>query len=142
MNKRLDRILKKCLAILAVLLIGLSGVHAQSAKADLPQLQKTISQLDANYRAGSIQTLAMADMVLSATSAAQADLQTWFAQAEQDCYEKFFVTACLNHVKLLRRDNATILQRIKVEAKAFQRLQRINELDERLKEKNLSLEPK
>lgn len=142
MNKRLDWILRKCLAILAVLSIGLPAVHAQSAKPDLPQLQKTINQLDAAYRVGSIQTSEMAESALNATSAAQTDLQAWFVQAEQDCYEKFFVTACLNDIKLLRRDNAAILQRIKVEAKAFQRLQRIDQLDERLKEKNLSHQPK
>lgn len=141
MKKRLECILKKCLAILVVLLIGLPGAHAESAKSDLPQLQKTISQLDASYHVGSIQTSEMAETALSATSAAQADLQSWFIQAEQDCYEKFFVTACLNDIKLLRRNNTTILQRIKVEARAFQRLQRINELDERLKEKNLSHKP-
>lgn len=142
MNQRLDCILGKCLTLFTALLFCMQSVHAQAVLPDFPQLQKRIAQLDLSYRVGSIQTPEMAELALSETGAAQSDLQTWFIYAEQECYEKFFVTACLNQIKLLRRDNAAILQRIKVEARAFQRLQRINELDERLKEKNLQHEPK
>lgn len=107
-------------------------------KAALPQLNRTITSLDKAYAAGSIQTLTMAEQALAETDSAKITLQKWYVQSELACYEKFFVTYCLNGIKLIRRDNNDILQRITVEAKALQRKQHIEELDEKLKEKKTS----
>ncbi|MBC7405614.1 MAG: hypothetical protein H7252_08020 [Cytophaga sp.] len=104
----------------------------------LTQLNKTVTLLDKAYAAGSIQTLMVAEQALSDSDSAKINMQKWYLQSELACYEKFFVTYCLNGIKLIRRNNNDILQRIAVEAKALQRRQHIEELDEKLKEKNAS----
>lgn len=112
---------------------------AQQAKIDLAVLNKTIVALDANYASGTILSSAVADKALTEAEIAQDDLQIWFLQEESNCYERFFVTACLNKNKLSKRNYQTILQRITVEAKAFQRKEHIEQIDADLKLKNTPL---
>lgn len=110
---------------------------AQQAKIELRELNKTIVTLDTQYAAGSIQSSASAEEALSETAFAQEDLQVWYLQMERECYEKFFVNYCLNEGKMLRRNHTAVLQRIIVEAKALQRRQHIEQLDESRRVKNL-----
>ena len=110
---------------------------AQQAKVELRELNKTIVTLDTQYASGSIQSLASAEEALTETSLAQEDLQVWYLQMERDCYQKFFVNYCLNEGKMIRRNHTALLQRIIVEAKALQRRQHIEQLDESRRLKNL-----
>ncbi|CAN5905899.1 hypothetical protein BH11PSE12_BH11PSE12_16710 [soil metagenome] len=116
--------------------VGMPAV-AQQTKVELRELNKTIVTLDTHYAAGSIQSLATAEEALSETSFAQEDLQVWYMQMERDCYEKFFVNYCLNEGKMILRNHTVLLQRIIVEAKALQRRQHIEQLDESRRVKNL-----
>ena len=109
---------------------------AQQGKLTLSQLDKTIATLDHTYAVGKILTSVEAEKAIGEASVAKIDLQNWFVQSEVECYEKFFVTSCLNDIKLIRRTNTEILQRIIVEAKALQRLKHMEQLDQRLMDKN------
>ena len=109
---------------------------ANEGKLTLPQLNQIISNLDRTYSVGVIQSAVMAERAIAGASSTSNDLQSWYLQAEQSCGDKFFVTSCMNDIKLVRRDKLGILQRIKIEAKAWQRKQRIDELDHKLQEKN------
>lgn len=106
-----------------------SDLMAQQSKIELTQLNKTIANLDEDYKVYSIQSSTVAEAALLKISSAQADLQMWYSQMEKECYEKFFVTSCLNKNKLIRRNYASVMQRIEVEAKAFQRREHIEQLD-------------
>jgi colicin import membrane protein len=119
-----------------------SLLHSVIAMAgqDMPtlsQISKMVTVLDVAYAPGSIQNPFMAEKAIDEANAAKIELQKWFVQSEIACYEKFFVTSCLNDIKRNRRSNTDILQRIIVEAKALQRLKHIEQLDEQLMEKNL-----
>jgi hypothetical protein len=124
------------LGVLFGVLFFSQNLLSQQAKIDLAVLNKTIVALDANYASGTILSSAVADQALTEAEIAQDDLQIWFLQEESNCYERFFVTACLNRNKLSKRNYQTILQRITVEAKAFQRKEHIDQIDADLKLKN------
>ncbi len=132
--RRLSTLLN--VASIYILVLSAGDVMAQQSKLTLPQLTKAIASLDQIYAAGAIGSLSMSEQAIVEANAAKNDVQKWYAQAEQTCAENFFVTSCLNDIKLTRRDKLAILQRINVEAKAWQRKQRIEELDAKLQEKN------
>jgi hypothetical protein len=123
-------------ASILIFCLPVANVIAQESKLTLPQLTKTIATLDRTYSAGAIGSSTMSEQAIVEANAAKNDVQKWYVQAEQTCYENFFVTSCLNDIKLMRRNKLAILQRINVEAKAWQRKQRIEELDAKLQEKN------
>lgn len=106
-----------------------SDLMAQQFKIELSQLNKTITNLDEIYNGDRIQSSIAADEALLKINRAQVDLQIWYAQMERECYEKFFVNSCINKNKLIRRNYSSVLQRIEVEAKAFQRKEHIEQLD-------------
>ncbi len=132
--RRLSTLLN--VASIYILVLSAGDVMAQQSKLTLPQLTKAIASLDQIYAAGAIGSLSMSEQAIVEANAAKNDVQKWYAQAEQTCAENFFVTSCLNDIKLTRRDKLAILQRINVEANAWQRKQRIEELDAKLQEKN------
>ncbi len=118
----------------AMMILGASA-SAQEALIDLNRLDRKIAALDVTYRANSIDSSANAETSLSETVIAQAELQAWFAQADRACYELFFVNSCLDKNKLTRRRLSDILQRISIEAKAYQRKAHIEELDAQVEAK-------
>lgn len=124
------------LATAIIVLLPFATFASGEGKLSLPLLAEVISTLDLTYSAGAIQSANMAEQAIVEANITKIDLLKWYAQAEQACAEKFFVTSCLNNIKLVRRDKLSILQRITVEAKAWQRKQRIEQLDEKLQEKN------
>lgn len=123
-------------ASMCISALSAGDVMAQQSKLTLPQLTKKVATLDQTYAASAIDSSSMSEQAIVEANAAKSDVLKWYAQAEQTCYDKFFVTSCLNDIKLTRRDKLAILQRINVEAKAWQRKQRIEQLDEKLQEKN------
>ncbi|MES2047584.1 MAG: hypothetical protein V4447_04225 [Pseudomonadota bacterium] len=133
---RLSTLLFTALIGTGIFVLPVGDAMAQQSKLTLEQLTKTIATLDQTYSAGAIESSAMSEQAIVEVSVAKGDVLKWYAQAEQTCYDKFFVTSCLNDIKLNRRDKLAILQRINVEAKAWQRKQRIDELDTKLQEKN------
>ena len=131
--------LSRLLLLLASTITLFSPVATQAANEGsitLLQLNQLIAGMDHTYFAGAIQSASMAEQAIAEASATKNELQKWYVQAEQTCSEKFFVTSCMNDIKLVRRDKLSVLQRINIEAKAWQRRQRIDELDQKLLEKN------
>ena len=131
----LPSISTKAFALFATLLLPIVALAAPEIKSTLPQLDQAITTLDNTYSPGGIQSATMAEQAIVEVSTTKNALQKWYIQAEQTCAEKFFVTSCLNGIKLVRRDKLSILQRINIEAKAWQRKQRIEQLDQKLLEK-------
>ena len=119
-----------------MLLFPASTLASDEVKLTLLQLNQKIKTLDKIYSTGAIQSAIIAEKAIDEASETKNDLQKWYLQAEQACAEKFFVTSCLNDIKLVRRDKLSILQRITIEAKAWQRKQRIEQLDLKLQERN------
>ncbi|MES2105118.1 MAG: hypothetical protein V4634_13955 [Pseudomonadota bacterium] len=109
------------------------GAESPAGDAAERQLANAIQGLDQRYAAGSIQSRDAAETALQQVSANDVALQTWRTQAEQACYDRFFVNSCLIDVKLHRREFHMILQRIRIEANALQRKLHIEELDNNLK---------
>ncbi|WP_295750957.1 hypothetical protein [Undibacterium sp.] len=112
------------------------SLQAQEDKIELTVLQKKIAELDVSFATTSIQTGVQAELALNESEIGQEQLRLWYLQAENDCYDKFFVTSCINDSKLLRRKLFAVLQRISVEAKAFQRKEHIDQIDADLQIKN------
>ncbi len=127
--------------MLALLLIGIISavpVRAQTsrAKPSFADLSAQTIALEATYHPDSIQSLPISEKALSEVMVLESELKLWFSDAEQACYDKFFVNACLNTTKLKLREKMAIMQGIKVEAKAFQRKHRIEQLDENTSKEN------
>ncbi|MFZ6748313.1 hypothetical protein [Undibacterium sp. Ren11W] len=123
------------LVLLSAALMG-PDLQAQDDKVDFAVLQQKVATLDLSYGSTSIQSGEKAELALNETEIAQEELRIWYLQAENNCYDKFFVTSCINDSKLVRRKLFAILQRISVEAKAFQRKEHIDQLDADLLQKN------
>jgi hypothetical protein len=94
-----------------------------------------VAELDGRYPAGSIATLEAADLAIDQAEAGEQRLTPWYAMVEQACHQRFFVNSCLHDLKVQRRAFKTVLQRIDVEAKAFERRQHIEQLDKNLEER-------
>lgn len=128
--------------VMALVLLGAGltcqNLRAQEDKIELAVLQKKIAELDLLHSSTSIQSGVKADLALNESEIVQEQLRLWYLQAENHCYDKFFVTSCINDSKLVRRKLFAILQRISVEAKAFQRKEHIDQLDADLQQKNIS----
>jgi hypothetical protein len=97
------------------------------------QINAVMADFEQKYPAGSIDSVPMVENLISAATKTKADLQTWFLQSERDCYKNFFVTDCLNKLRTTRTKHNITIQRILVEAKAYQRQLRIEQLDEELR---------
>ncbi|MFZ6644145.1 hypothetical protein ACO0LO_00380 [Undibacterium sp. TJN25] len=97
------------------------------------QLGAEIAALDARYAAGSIQSMDTAEAALVQVTADEVSLQSWYAQAQQACYDVFFVNSCLAEANTHRREYRAVLQRIRIEANKYQRKLHIDELDNNLK---------
>jgi hypothetical protein len=93
-------------------------------------LIKAVTELDTRYPTGSIHSLEAANAADNASRDGEDALADWYGRAQKACYERFFVTNCLDDLKLRRREFKTVLQRVKVEAGAFQRKYHTEELDQ------------
>lgn len=121
--------------VIAVLSSFVNQALAAQKAMTTDQMAKLISTLDLNYASGAIISAERAEKALTDVAMTKKELQWWFERSELDCYEYFFVNVCLNEIKLTRRHHAGILQRISVEAKAWQRKFRIQQLDQRVEAK-------
>ncbi|MFZ6845150.1 hypothetical protein [Undibacterium sp. RuTC16W] len=136
------RAVLSCAVILAALLSV--SAQAQSVGHSAPQsigisledLSAQITKLDLRYAPTTMQSVFLAETALDEVQPLQKQLQSWFLVAERACYERFFVNACLDEAKLMRRKHNVILQRVSIEAKAFLRKDHIEHLDNELKLKN------
>jgi hypothetical protein len=119
--------------IYALSLLSAQSVYAQQKAMTDAQIGDVIKALETSYPKGSIDSMTMVANVIDAAAGIKADVQLWYQQSERDCYDHFFVTACLNKLRVTHVHYNDIVQRVLVEAKAFQRKNHIDQLDESLR---------
>ncbi|MBI3285947.1 MAG: hypothetical protein HYZ65_14020 [Burkholderiales bacterium] len=123
---------KFLMAMLAGVLLA-APLHAQTPADEYAALSAQVKELATRH--ADLQTAGQAEAALQETGAAQSRLQAWYAQAERACHAAFFVNSCLGDIKLQRRQQQTVLQKITLEAKALQRRLHIEQLDRALQQK-------
>lgn len=100
--------------------------HGASAQADA---------VAARFPAGSIQSVEQADRALAEAEQGRAAVETRYIADQNDCYPRFFATACLDEAKERRRAGLVHLRSIEQEANAFKRRARVAERDAALRER-------
>ena len=75
------------------------------------------------------QSVAQADQRLAAVARERATIEATFAQRERECYEKFFVTRCLDEAKERRRVGLAAQRVIEIEAARYKRQAAVDERD-------------
>jgi hypothetical protein len=87
------------------------------------------------YPAGSIHSVEQAEQAIADVTRERAAIENRYVSEEAACYDKFFVSACLDGAKERRRQALQPLRNIENEAKHFQRQARVDERDKALAEK-------
>jgi hypothetical protein len=75
------------------------------------------------------QSVAQADQRLAAVARERAAIEATFARRERECYEKFFVTRCLDEAKERRRIGLAAQRVIEIEAARYKRQAVVDERD-------------
>ncbi|MBR7783119.1 hypothetical protein [Undibacterium luofuense] len=95
------------------------------------ELKLETSQLKQKYLTGLLASLQIADEAVGASAKLQFRLERWYLESESACYSEFFVNACLQDVKLKRRQLLPDLKEIEFAAKDFKRQSKILAGDQR-----------
>lgn len=103
---------------------------AYQTMPNLLDLKKIVQKIETGYGNGQVQTPIAAEEALQLAEHTQTVIETWFVQAQSDCYQHFFTTACLDEVKLSRRSLQETLKQIAAEARLFQRKDRLKPIGE------------
>ena len=77
---------------------------------------------------------AQADQQLAAVARERAGIEARFAERERVCYDKFFVTSCLDEAKERRRSALAAQRAIEIQAERFKRQAVVDERDRKLAE--------
>ncbi len=136
----MDFRIKFSVALSLGLLFSMPG-HAQDASVAEtanggPALLSTVER----YSAGAINSTDVADQALEDVKRERALVEARFAQDEAICYEKFFLTSCMDAAKDRRRDALRQLRSIEVEANAYNRRARVEQRDQALRERQTKQE--
>jgi colicin import membrane protein len=81
-----------------------------------------------------VTSTAQADQQLAAVARERAGIEARFAERERVCYDKFFVTSCLDEAKERRRAGLAAQRAIEVQAERFKRQAGVEERDRKLAE--------
>ncbi|MCS0581779.1 hypothetical protein NX784_09265 [Massilia pinisoli] len=81
-----------------------------------------------------VTSVAQADQQLAAVARERAAIEARFAERERVCYDKFFVTNCLDEAKERRRNALAAQRAIEVQAARFKRQAIVEERDRNLAE--------
>jgi predicted small lipoprotein YifL len=81
-----------------------------------------------------VTSVAQADQQLAAVARERAGIEARFAERERVCYDKFFVTSCLDEAKERRRSALAAQRAIEVQAERFKRQAVVDERDRKLAE--------
>jgi colicin import membrane protein len=122
------------LALLAQLGFAQSGVPAKPVSSQATTIPLTVS-LSARFPAGSIGSEALADQALAAVQSERASIEARYAAEQRACYERFFVTSCLEASKERRRVALEQVRPVEIEAEKFKRQLKVIERDKALAEK-------
>jgi hypothetical protein len=90
--------------------------------------------LSERYPAGSIHEVATADQALAAASTERARIDKQLIRQQRACYQKFFVSSCLEKVKNAHRAESRKIKSIEIEANTYLRQARADDRDAALLE--------
>jgi hypothetical protein len=112
--------------------------HAQVAA----RLTDKVAVLVQRYPAGKTTEQEVADLAANEADEVKGEIDRWYSAAQDACYDRFFVNACLYSLKKKQRELTTAVLPISVEAKTLQRKLRVDEMDKNLEQKRLESEQK
>lgn len=133
------RITPSVLIAMCLLFSG-SGSAQESVSSEAVDNARTFSSVIERYPSGAITSTETAAQALADVKQQSALIETQFAENEAACYEKFFVTFCLDKAKQRRRMALKQLESIEVEANAYNRRARVEERDQALRERQAKQE--
>jgi hypothetical protein len=107
--------------LLLALSLTLVTAHAQAQALD--------AALVSQYPTGSIQSVAQASAALADVTTTRQHVEESYTEARRVCLEKFFMSACFNRAKESRRTALAAIRKVEVEASAFLRKDKADELD-------------
>jgi hypothetical protein len=81
-----------------------------------------------------VTSVAQADQQLAAVARERTAIEVRFAERERVCYDKFFVTSCLDEAKERHRSALAAQRAIEVQANRFKRQATVDERDRKLAE--------
>jgi len=81
-----------------------------------------------------VTSVAQADQQLAAVARERVAIEVRFAERERVCYDKFFVTSCLDEAKERHRNALAAQRAIEVQANRFKRQAAVDERDRKLAE--------
>ena len=119
------------LTVMALLASG-CGVLTPEKNFDAPL---KASGLRLVYPSGSIVSVALADKALSDASARRAEIQARYLRDESPCYERFFVTRCVDAGKERRRIALAEVRAVEVEADYIKRRDTADQRDKAIAER-------
>ena len=90
--------------------------------------------LYARYPAGSIASVDTANAALDDTARERTRINTELVRQQRVCYQKFFVSSCLNKVAEVHRGESKKIKNIEIEANTYLRQDRADERDAALAE--------
>ncbi len=105
---------------------------AASAAASFPSVDCGQAPSSMSSVVGTIYSVADADMALEAVADRRIRIAAQFEKDERACYEKFFVTSCLDRAKEWRRTMLSNVKLLENEANLFKRRARVEERDKKL----------
>ena len=113
-----------------------------NAMPGLAFAQPASTALQIHYPAGSIQNDQQASAALSEVSTERKEIEQIFIEDKNACYDKFFVSSCLNSAREKRRIALRIVRKVEVEANAFLRKEKADERDRAVAERQLKASEK
>jgi colicin import membrane protein len=117
------------------LLCASSGNAQESAVSAKADGSETLTSVMERYPSGAIDSVEVADRALEDIKRQRSVVETQFAQNEASCYEKFFVTACMDGAKERRRKAMKQLESIEVEANSYNRRARAEKREQALRDR-------
>jgi len=81
-----------------------------------------------------VTSVAQADQQLAAVARERAGIEARYAERERVCYDKFFVTSCLDEAKERRRSALAAQRAIEIQVERFKRQAVVDERDRKLAE--------
>lgn len=124
--------LRQLLSTAAMFVVA--AVHAQDAPI-AAKPASPVSEIVQRYPAGSIGNVVQADEALERISRERKRVESEFKAREEQCYDRFFMTSCIDKARERRREELALLRPIEVEANAFKRRATVEERDRRLAER-------
>ncbi len=126
---------------LGLSMLACSSVSTQESVAAVsPSAEQTIASVVERYAPGSIASTEIANRALEDVRRERDVVESQFAHEEAACYQKFFVTSCMDAAKDRKRMALKQLRAIEVEANARNRRAAVEKKDQALSERQAKKE--